>query len=152
MTRELKFRAWDNDLKQMVSDNAYIEMDGSGLVAIYDEEDSDWITDISNYTIMQYTGLKDKLGKEIYEGDIIAEMIDDGLYHDSPLLYIVVFGKYESNIGFGDNNSCHDYTQVYIGWHIKPIKKLFSDGETNSFTSGEDFKIIGNIYENQELA
>lgn len=58
--RELKFRAWDGE--QMVSPE-YIDRRG---IAHWKENSIPTTSD----KVMQYTGLKDKNGKEIYEGDI----------------------------------------------------------------------------------
>lgn len=58
--REIKFRAWDEGLKQMI----YFTM----------KEANDTVDCIIYEDIMQYTGLKDKDGKEIYEDDIIENI------------------------------------------------------------------------------
>ena len=122
MTREIKFRAWDKKNKAMVypiiiwnhSDEGsdYMFPAFSGIK--YDD-----INDISE--MMQYTGLKDKNGKEIYEGDILS-------MHN---------GQYNSQVVWD--------TDRYIADHIG------NGGSESITTFIEDLEIIGNIYENPEL-
>jgi len=116
--REIKFRAWINN-KMVTGDLAETHISLRGLKQ-YD-----------NYILMQYTGLKDKNGKEIYEGDIVR--VSASGWHDEP------DGKIEIAhwcvCGFGFCNADENYKESHIchGW-----------------TSGNDLEIIGNIYENPE--
>jgi uncharacterized phage protein (TIGR01671 family) len=128
MSREIKFRAWDSAYKKMFNSensNAYkITFFGSVIEGdVYANE----------IILMQYTGLKDKNGKEIYEGDIL-KMVDPNYMdcEDNDFNIIVVEYNEFSNCG------CCEWISG-IGFNL------------NNEFNYESIEILGNIYENREL-
>ncbi len=127
-SRTIKFRAWDKNENKMLGPFPVApskETVGTKYMPFYwqrDSEDMDWPT---NLELMQYTGLKDKNGKEIYEGDIVKYVyILDG--NDNTKVEQVIFtrGKFTTR---PDECEC-----------------------INSIAE-ENVEIIGNIYENPSL-
>lgn len=123
MNREIKFRVW---YKYKYNNGEMIYIDDWYW---YEENRINSFSDFKSegYTLMQYTGLKDKNGKEVYEGDILkgkAWTERDESFR---------IGKIEYN----EQRTCFDFVynlgRIYL-WMMK-----------------EELEVIGNIYENPEL-
>lgn len=114
MDREIKFRIWDKINKK------WLRCFNVNLLDI---------GDLSTVEISQCTGLKDKNGKEIYEGDILRYKFpfDKRLKHISPVKFL------EKQSSFGILDIYSNEIPLY------------------SLTASNYLKVIGNIYENPEL-
>ena len=134
--REIKYQAWDKKDKEMLQDiQDYFDCDGCANEYGQDmlnqgiQKFGDFIKS-KRFEVREYTGLKDKNGKEIYEGDILE--IDDK-EHDSGPYSVQSIGWN----GFYLNGDGHGSPQV-MQWNL--------DGSPEPTT-----EVIGNIYENPEL-
>ena len=122
--REIKFRAWLKEKKEMI-DNArpdffckqlnYLCGNSAGGQDVLGVSTED-------IELMQYTGLKDKNNKEIYEGDIVTlhNSKYKVIFNSKEARFVLRDDEFESEISFTNNNN-------------------------------ERMKIVGNIYENPEL-
>ena len=161
MNREIKFRAWDRALNKMITkenvkglldtvntgdwdtdytysrDEWYPAYDILTIFDYFEGIQDRYIEDTSTkrFELMQYTGLHDKNGKEIYEGDIVRQ----------------VSYKY-SNDEYGHKGFYENISKVLYKGRAFQYEWI----RTNGIEMPKDFKesfieVIGNIYDNPEL-
>ncbi|OFI48843.1 hypothetical protein BG261_05490 [Floricoccus tropicus] len=138
--REIKFRAYSKEKCEMFKSEDVVSIDFTDKMielyrsddGLYENPDSRWETlYLDELELMQYTGLKDKDGAEIYEGDIVS-------YNFFEFSFIGVV-----------KNDCYCFY----------IEDVFDDTHdfddfvdtTNGTPKCDDLIVIGNIYENPEL-
>jgi len=130
-----KFRAWDKyrnkmNYKVMVG-NCDTDDENWTCPIIWIEEEKDWLHFDDYECIMQSTGLKDKNGKEIFEGDIITNGKD------------VMCMKRHNTLGF--------YIEQKGEVEFIADCAVLEEFEEDAKEIADSIEIIGNIYENPEL-
>lgn len=146
MNDRFKFRVW-NKARQCFMPEKEIFICGNGELVLIDEAlNRTWVKDNPNYAVYLCTGLKDKNGKLIYEGDVLRyppkEQNDEKNYVACEVFF--------------HNNDCCDN---HIGFQMNRYRFQGALCGTVNFgtkykfipKNTEKMEVIGNIYENKEL-
>jgi uncharacterized phage protein (TIGR01671 family) len=119
VSRQIKFRAWHIKSGQMATWEDIMTIDTEGLYHLVDMLNGDL------YTVMQYTGLCDKNGKEICEGDIVNHSLE---------------GEWLFEVRWDD---------IVAGFYMQDPSP--NAEEDDHLRLVEEVEVIGNIYETPEL-
>jgi uncharacterized phage protein (TIGR01671 family) len=149
--REIRFRSWDKIRKEMLYSDTQKDFD---KMLIHWDFINGWsatrakdrfVLSNANAVLMQYTGLKDKSGKEIYEGDIVRMTFRENIGTFNVPDDIIANG------GYTGREDIYEGEVVYEGACFGINDK--ENGVMQLVVAEEDLEteIIGNLYENPEL-
>lgn len=122
--REIKFRAWDGRNKRMIFD---FEKEPSGGYL----DDCGYLIKYNTWELMQFTGLRDKNGKECYEGDVTKREYEPGKFVTEQIIFKSDAGRFSFYHEYPDGSK--GWTSLYSGHKVFP------------------WEIIGNVHENPDL-
>lgn len=122
MNRHIKFRVWDVKNKKFLPESYFAILGNGKLIVTLSGYYNDFTnTNQDDYVIQQYTGLTDKNGKEIYEGNII-------------------------HLKFGELNA-----NLVVKWDKYMGLKYHNGGWTSLVHVETHGEVIGNIFEHENL-
>lgn len=125
--RELKFRMVTQTTAKLLGYVDIYDLLRNGVDVLPEFEEAV----LEGVEFEQYTGLRDKNGDEIYEGDIVEEKINTGDYY--------VDGTYRYKVVWDDDMLC---------WSLNPNSTSI---HKDLWECNHSLKVVGNIHENQEL-
>lgn len=153
MSRVNKYRAWNAEKKIMCYKHEDEEQHWFDGVCCSDVEmiNGRLNSGLSAYEYMQYIGVDDKNGKEIYEGDIVRmhQFLFDGCEYEKEIIVSIEY--MEETACFGANLIQAEEIRKYMGYAywgkekaVIPLCNFYGLHE-------ESFEVIGNVYENADL-
>jgi len=124
--REIKFRAWDKLLQRWLVRNVHLDVNSGKLVLLGIKPDVELATlEDCNVELVQFTGLHDKNGKEMYHKYLVRDEYKN--------IWLI------------------DWSDEYAGFELSLIYSEIFDIPKLSICRVVDMEYIGNIYENPEL-
>lgn len=148
MSREIKFRAYDKGTGTMVFEGFHLMGEVMAFGGIEDHIANNMLGAASSLerwidiVVMQYTGLKDKNGKEMCEGDVV---VTSGCQN-------LISGETENDLCVVEYNGPHlCYCDYYANEGESARKRTYVFDLIGGADQDYDAEIIGNIYDNPEL-
>lgn len=172
--REIKFRAWDKELKRMwAMDELLTPIDWEDLSVLdhllrdesftysFDFNDNEELSpddlyldyDPTDFVLLQYTNLKDRNGKEIYEGDLVQHFVStpsERLYSKGPIREIRVIDGVIQGLPVSIIRELSEISLLDFRYdHTKKVGVEVGYEDLITYHT-ENCEVIGNIYENPE--
>jgi len=145
--RKIKFRAWINWGGTQAKDKMVKVSSWDSFGNIGTTISRGGTRYVKPIALMQYTGLKDKYGKEIYEGDILAHRYDSMKPKEKSFVGVVEYHA-DKIIEIGWENDATRFTGFVLKGSNRPL--IDEDYFSNISHMGE-YEVIGNVYENPTL-
>lgn len=129
MSREIRFRAWGHTTGAMF-DGRGLQWNGSEFISgVYDFTETE-IVDEYEITVMQFTGLKDRDGKDIYEGDIVS------------------WNQWAKG---SESSGKRKLTKSVVEWSERRGAWVLEKDSLWNMSIYSNVEVIGNVYENPNL-
>lgn len=143
--REIKFRVWDKQEQEMLYSDSELIKNFDIFSGWWFEEGKESV-DRNRMVLMQFTGMKDREGNDIFEGDIVKYNDGKHMHFDTGIYEIRSNGVGMFLYSEEDDYDSYDWCKNF---KIELTEFTYEGGNVRG--ANKRFRVIGNIYENHNL-